>query len=194
MEKIEFEGEIYYFLNNTFVDQTFCRVSDELSKKLANNYFKKDDYLALNKDELLEYVKKMKEAEQFSACRDACLYGLKNYENDEEFIKKILPIITSVYRALKQPSLAISVAQNYTDLYKCDSAPLWTSVSAAFCDVGDYNSCLKFIKLAIKKQRQTKTPSPELAEVLKRVAKSLNMTNEEIKKYVLKNADEDEDL
>jgi len=191
MEKIEYEGEIYYFLNNTFVDQTFCRVSDDLAKKLAGMFFKKDDYLALNKDELLEYIKKMKESEQFLICRDACLYGLKQY-NDEEFVKKVLPIITSVYRALKQPSLAISVAQNYTDLYKCDSAPLWTSVSAAFCDVGDYNSSLKFIKLAIKKQRQTKTPSPELMEVLKRVAKSLNMTKEEIKKYVLKTDDEDE--
>lgn len=184
MEKIELDGEVYYFINNKFVDSMFCAVPDEIAKKLSYKFFKKYDYENYSKEEILEFVKNLKTGEQYQKTKEVCEYALSKFGEDESFVKTILPITVSTYRALHQSHLAISVAQKYTDLFKCDSSALWTSVAAAYCDVGEYKQSLTFIKLAVKKQRQTRLPSFELKEVIKRVAKSLNMTKQEILKII----------
>ena len=191
MEKIELDGEVYYFVNNSFVDSSFCRVPDEIQKKLSQIHFKQFDYRSYKKDELISFLKALKESEQHIKAKEVAEFALNAYKDDEGVIKLVLPIITSVYRHLHQSSLAISVAQKYTDLYKCDSSALWTSIAAAYCDVGEFKQALTFLKLAIKKQRGTRMPSFEQKEVLKRIAKELNMDEKEIERTLNLKDEED---
>lgn len=191
MEKIELDGEIYYFINNSFVDSSFCRVPDEIQRKLSQIHFKQFDYKSYKKEELLSFLKALKESEQFIKAKEVAEFALQTYCDDQMLVKQVLPIITSVYRHLHQSALAISVAQKYTDLYKCDSSALWTSIAAAYCDVGEFKEALTFIKLAIRKQRGTRMPSFEQKEVLKRIAKELNMDEKEIERIINVSGEED---
>ncbi len=191
MEKIELDGEIYYFVNNSFVDSSFCRVPDEIQRKLSQIHFKQFDYKSYKKEELLSFLKALKESEQFSKAKEVAEYALETFKDDEGVVKTVLPIMTSVLRHLHQSSLAISVAQKYTDLYKCDSSALWTSIASAYCDVGEFKEALTFIKLAIKKQRGTRMPSFEQKEVIKRIARELSMSEDEIEKIINVKNDED---
>ena len=191
MEKIELDGEIYYFVNNSFVDSSFCRVPDEIQRKLSQIHFKQFDYKSYKKEELLSFLKALKESEQFSKAKEVAEYALETFKDDEGVVKTVLPIMTSVLRHLHQSSLAISVAQKYTDLYKCDSSALWTSIASAYCDVGEFKEALTFIKLAIKKQRGTRMPSFEQKEVIKRIARELSMGEDEIEKIINVKNDED---
>ena len=191
MEKIELDGEIYYFVNNSFVDSSFCRVPDEIQRKLSQIHFKQFDYKSYKKEELLSFLKALKESEQFSKAKEVAEYALETFKDDEGVVKTVLPIMTSVLRHLHQSSLAISVAQKYTDLYKCDSSALWTSIASAYCDVGEFKEALTFIKLAIKKQRETRMPSFEQKEVIKRIARELSMGEDEIEKIINVKNDED---
>lgn len=194
MEKIELDGEMYYFINNSFVDSSFCRVPDEIQKKLSQIHFKQFDYKSYKKEELLSFLKGLKESEQYSKAKEVGEYALNIYADDQNFVKMVLPILTSTYRALHQPSLAISVAQKHTDLQKCDSPALWTSVASAYCDVGEFREALSFVKFAIRKQRGTRMPSFEQKEVLNRIAKNLNMTESEITQFINIKDEEDSDF
>lgn len=191
MEKIELDGEIYYFVNNSFVDSSFCRVPEEVQRKLSQIHFQKFDYKTYKKEDLISFLKALKESEQYLKAKEVGEFALQAYQDDQSVIKLVLPIITSVYRHLHQSALAISVAQKYTDLYKCDSPALWTSIAAAYCDVGEHREALTFLTLAIKKQRGTRMPSFEQKEVIKRIAKELNMDEKEVEQAMNLKDDED---
>lgn len=191
MEKIELDGETYYYINNSFVDSSFCRVPDEIQKKLSQIHFKQFDYKSYKKEELLSFFKALKESEQYIKAKEVGEYALQTFGDDQGFVKLVLPILTSTYRHLHQSALAISVAQKYTDLYKCDSSALWTSISSAYCDVGEFKEALTFIKMAIKKQRGTRFASFEQKEVIKRIAQNLNMSENEIERLISVKDEED---
>ncbi len=191
MEKIELDGEIYYYINNSFVDSTFCRVPDEIQKKLSEIHFKKFDYKQYKKEELLSFLKALKESGQHIKAKEVGEFILDQYHDDQNLVKLVLPILTSVLRSLHQSALAISIAQKYTDLYKCDSSALWTSVSAAFCDVGEFSQALEFLKLAIKKQRKTREVSFEQKSLLQRIAQNLKLDEKEVRAFLSLKDDED---
>ncbi len=191
MEKIELDGETYYYINNSFVDSSFCKVPDELQKRLSEIHFKKFDYKTYKKEELLSFLKALKESEQYVKAKEVGEFILENNKDDQNLIKLVLPILTSVLRNLHQSALAISVAQTYTDLYKCDSSALWTSISAAYCDVGEFSQALEFLKLAIKKQRKTREPSFEQKSLLQRIAQNLKLDEKEVRAFLSLKSDED---
>ena len=152
MEKIEYEGEIYYFLGDKFVDSSFLDVSENMSKKLFENHFK-INYKTLTEKQALEFLKQAKQMKAYDTCKDICFWILDNTE-DPNMTKKILPILTSTLRALKNPKKAIEIAQEFTDKQKCDSAALWASVAMAYYDLFDYKNALSFVNLAQRKERK----------------------------------------
>lgn len=176
MEKIELDGEVYYYINNRFVDSTFCAVSKSVNEKLCELFYKNLDFGAFSKEQLLDFVKKSKDAEQFSVAKNACAVGLEKFLQDEMFVRQILPIYTSLLRSLGQPKLAVEMAQKYTDLCSCDSFALWISVAAASCDVGEFKDAIMFLKLAKQKKRShTFEEDSEFSFVENRIKKALNV-------------------
>lgn len=176
MEKIELNGEIYYYINNRFVDSTFCSVDKTTNEKLSEIYFKNIDLNLFSKEQLLDFIKKTKDAEQFATTKTGCKVGLQKFGRDENFVKIILPILTSTLRNLNQPRLAIEVAQKYTDLLKCDSSALWLSVASCSCDIGEFKDALNFLKLAKQKSRtHSFEEESEFSLVENRIKKALDI-------------------
>lgn len=168
MEKIEFEGEVYYINKNIFYDSCFMQVSKEVSTKLAAHYLKDVDINTLHRDQLLEHIKKLKNMEEYAACVSAIYKGLKIYQ-DIPLIKDVLPILTSCYRFMGRPQDAISVAKEYLRDYECGSIPLYTSMAAAFCDVGNYEEAKKYAGVAYAQQGGGVGYKNELSLVYERI-------------------------
>ena len=177
MEKIEFEGEIYYLINNKFVDSSFCSVDKSTNEKLCELYYQNMDFGKMSKEQLLEFIKKTKENEQFALTKKACSVALEKFSADENFIKIVLPIQTSCLRSLGMPNLALDVAQKYTDLVpNCDSYALWISVAAACCDQKDFKGAITYLGLAKQKKRgHMFDEESEFSAVEERIKKALNL-------------------
>ncbi|MGN0812326.1 MAG: hypothetical protein ACI4MQ_02305 [Candidatus Coproplasma sp.] len=171
MEKIEFEGEVYYVNKNVFYDSSFMQVSKEISDKLAAHYLKNKDVSKLNKEQLLEYIKSIKNMEEHALCINTINDGLKIYK-DTSFVKDVLPILTSCYRAIGRPRDAISIAKQYLKDYLCDSVALFTSMAAAFCDVGEYEEAKKYAGIAYAQQGGGVGYQNELSLVYARIHKA----------------------
>ena len=175
MKKIEYNGEIYYFYNNKFVDSTFIEVDSQIKKELAKIMFSEQDYKSYNEKELLNFIKETKQAEAFLICKEACLYGLENNDFSFTFKKVILPILTSTLRNLKQASIAIEKCSKYTLDEKYVSVPLCTSLASAYCDVGDYESAFKYANIAYAIQGGGLGYKSELSLVYMRIKKESNI-------------------
>ena len=177
MEKIELDGEIYYYINNKFVDSTFCSVDKNTNEKLSALFYKNMDFSTFSKEKLLTFIKQTKDAQQFSVAKNACAVALEKFSADENFVKLVLPIYTSVLRNIGMPNLALEVAQKYTDLVpNCDSVALWISVSSACCDVGEFKDAIMYLKLAKQKKRgHVFEEESEFSMLENRIKKALNV-------------------
>ncbi len=177
MEKIEMDGEIYYYLNNRFVDSSFCSVDKNTNEKLCALFYKNMDFNTFSKEKLLDFIKQTKDAEQFLVTKNACAVALEKFVADENFVKLVLPIYTSTLRSIGMPNLALDVAQKYTDLVaNCDSFALWISVAAACCDLGQFKDAIMYLNLAKQKKRgHTFDEDSEFAALENRIKKALNV-------------------
>lgn len=97
MQKIEYDGEIYYYMKGRFVDSTFIEVDETTKDKLAKIVYSKVDYKTLSKNELVAFAKEVKDTKQYSLAETICLYCLETFKEDAFLIKGILPILTSCY-------------------------------------------------------------------------------------------------
>ena len=177
MQKIEYDGEIYYFLNGRFVDSSYIEVDKITKTKLAEIVFSKVDYKSLSKDKLIAFLKEVKEAEKFNLAKNICLYCMETYKEDVFLIKIVLPILTSCYRMCGQPEKAISVSKEFMCSSKYESVPFLTSLSAAYCDIKDYKNARKFAKIAYAQQGGSTGAKTELSLVFMRIKKEAGEEN-----------------
>lgn len=171
MEQFEYEGEIYYFNKGQFYDDKFMSVEKSIADKLAEVYFSDVDYKTLSAEKLLEYIKQVKDAGQVLPAKNACVYGLQRYESDVNFVSTALPMLTSVLRQTGSPRQAVDAAKKYISIFgmKAASVPFYTSVAAAYCDLGDYASAKKFADRAYSMQGGGKGYATELSLVYRRI-------------------------
>ncbi len=177
MEKIELDGEIYYYLNNRFVDSSFCSVDKNTLEKLSALFYKNLDFNTFSKEKLLEFIKQNKDAEQLAIAKNACAVGLEKFGADENFVKMVLPIYTSILRGLGMPNLALDVAQKHTDLCpNCDSPALWISVASACLDLKQFKDAMMYLSFAKQKKRGHKfEEESEFSAVENRLKKALGV-------------------
>ena len=172
MQKIEFEGETYYYINGRFTDSSFIEVDIGLRSKLAEKVFTNVDYKCKSQAELVDYLKELKEAEVYSLAKEVCLFCLEKYSEDDYLIRTVLPILTSCYRKIGQPSKAIELLKIYPSIYnQHGSVALLTSLAAAFCDVGDYINARKYANIAYARQGGGTGEKNELSLVYMRIKK-----------------------
>ncbi len=171
MDKFEYEGENFYFHKGQFYDETFMSVEKTLGDKLAQNYFSATDYTSLSPEKLIEYIKSVKDAGQVLPAKNACVYGLEKFAYDRGFVGAALPMLTSVLRQTGSPREAVEAGKKYLKLLgeKAASVPFYTSLAAAFCDLGDYASAKKCADCAYRMQGGGKGYANELSLVYRRL-------------------------
>ena len=171
MQKIEYNGETYYYINTKFVDSSFIEVNKTIKDKLSDIVFTKE-YKSMGKDELIAYVKEVKESDVYYLASEICEYCVLIYSNDVEVVRTILPIATSCYRKIGRPKDAINLVQQFPKIYhKYGSVALLTSLAAAYCDIGDYINAKKYAKMAYARQGGGTGAKTELSLVFMRIKK-----------------------
>ncbi len=168
--EIEYDNEIYYFINNKFLDSSYLQVPDAIGLELARIYFSKMDYKSMSTLELLEYIKSIKQSNYTYKLEETCEYGLEKFFNDEYFIKSVLPMYLSVLRIQGKPQKAIEVGQRYR-LATYTSVPFFTSLAAAYCDIQDYDNARKYANIAYAMQNGGQGYQTELSLVFARIKK-----------------------
>lgn len=168
MNRFIFENENYYYINNKFYDSSFIEVDAKLGARLLRPYYKDFNFNLLSKDELLTLIHTAKEMGLYLVSKEASEYGLKTYK-DFSFITIVSPILSSSLRKLNKPQEATEIIEKYNITNQMKSAPLLTSIAAAYCDLNDFILAKKFADHACAKLRAIKQDSPELAMVYKRI-------------------------
>ncbi len=122
----------------------FIEVQSALEQELAEAYFSGVDFKQLDDKGLLNLIKQFKALELFTQCRDMCEYGLEKFKNIDniDFIRIVLPILSSCYRNMKLPNSAIDLYKKYNNRAYSSGAYL-TSIAAAYCDVENFEEALK---------------------------------------------------
>ena len=172
-KEITVNGETYRQINGKWVDSTYLVPPMDVLREILKSEVNLHSIEECTMDELIDSFNKLRnyeligEAEavaqelyeRFSACRDI------------DRLRWILPIRTSMLRSLDQSRSAIELYRCALDNYgkDIDSAPLLTSVAAAYCDVSDYDTAKQFAGKALALGGYTL----ELTKVYARINKAL---------------------
>ena len=175
MEKINYEGELYYIANGKVFDEHFLEVSLDISKKIMSEYYMHIDYKSLNEEEFISFLREVKISEQYNFCIDCIIYGLGKFSNSKNYYGLVFPMLTSCYRAMGKSQQAIEFFKtNNNLLLSVASVALYTSLAAAYCDVGDYAKAREFANRAYAMQGGGTNHKNELSLVFMRIKKESN--------------------
>ena len=170
MEKIDYDGEKFYFQKGTIYDASFVEIPKNLAVDILAYYFNQIDYHDYNEDALLTFINDLKTAELYADCLKIINFGLGKFSTSVNYHKVVFPIITSCYRSLKQPQEAINFwFKNKATYGYCISTPLLTSLAAAYCDIGNYDLAKKCADHAYAIQGGGKGYNTELSLVYRRI-------------------------
>lgn len=177
MQKIEFQNEIYYYHNNRFLDSMFIEVDENTAKELAKEILLNIDYSEYSSEGLRDYIIDLKEAGLYKSAKDACLYGIDKYPIKTDFLKVVIPILTSCLRGFGNPEEAIKVAMVYLFRKEVHSVPYFTSLAAAYCDIKDYSNALKYANRGYATQGGGTGERNELSLVYRRIKREMGENN-----------------
>ena len=170
MTKIEYEGEIYYFNNGKVYDSFFMEIPQIISEKILGKYYEELDCENFDENQFLEHIKNLKSSRFFIKCIKIIEFAIEKFNKSIDFCKAVLPIATSCYRLNNQPQQAIDFWKTKRESFRsCISAPLFTSLAAAYCDIQDYITAKKLANTACALSNGPNNMSPELISVYARI-------------------------
>ena len=173
-EEIEFNGNTYLYYDGSFVEKgTYIIPTENILKEIAAKYYSNYNFTDKNNKELKKKIKELKENKAYSISLKVCLFYYEKNKDKIEEIRYILPVITSLYRLMHKSEKAIETNENAYKNYgkKVFSVPLFTSVAAAYCDLGDYERARKFCNIAYAEQGGGTGQENELSLVYYRIKK-----------------------
>ena len=138
MDKYYIDGEEYIFKNGKWLTSSFMIPPLAIVNKLNKMMQSSGNIEKMRMDELLEVVDNSRERENYRLAEQALERAMTIAKEDE--IKIILPRLTSNYRKQGKPQEAIDVSEKYLSQYgtMLYSPMLFTSIAAAYCDLGDF--------------------------------------------------------
>ena len=157
MEKyptVEIDGEIYRNINGRWVDSSSLVPPREILKQIIRKFYYFDSLVKYSAKELREqllYCKNEELTDEAIAIADELQsryeVGVRG-RADISGLRWLLPVRTSLYRMKGNPRKAIEI---YLDAMSrwgdgVVSGPLYVSIAAAFCDIGDYETAIEFCK------------------------------------------------
>ena len=169
-DQIEYKGQTYNRRNGMWFDKNYMRVA-HLEQTLNKLYVQKNPIGDKTPEELIREGDSYKKSAYYHL-------AIKYYE---EALKKptlencqyVLPRITSCYRRQGLSKRAIDLFERAQEVFGRDihTAPLFTSVAAACCDIQDYEKAKKYANKAFSINGWA---SAELKAVYGRIRKETN--------------------
>lgn len=139
-EKIELtlEGKKYIRRGEQWTDSSYIIVPETLQRKLNKAYSESINVAHVSYEDLIKEADRFKESSSYKLAIDYYEEALKKATSSD--VRYILPRITSCYRHTGQPQKAIEVCSEAKREYGSGflSAPLLTSMAAAYCDMHKY--------------------------------------------------------
>lgn len=137
MEKYLCEGKTYYYQNGKWFDSSYISVHQSMVSKL-NKLLDKDKIVQQDFSEACKTIDRAKEEGNLTLALEMSNRLIVECRTWD--IQLLLPRITSIYRAIGNPNKAIQVSDEYIEKYGKEvySPMLFTSIAAAYCDLGDY--------------------------------------------------------
>lgn len=174
IEKIEYNGNTYYFIDGNIVDEYFIMLPENILAEVAYAYFSKIDYRFLPIDEAKEFMMSAKNNCAPRIAYKAGLYYLEERDLTTREIQFILPVFISACRKMGSSNKAIEYAEKYISKSSayCSSA-LLTSLAAAYCDKGEYAKARRICNRAYAMQGGSQGYTTELSLVYKRIKNAL---------------------
>lgn len=141
MESYELDGQTYYFKNGKWLTSNYMTVPTSLLGRL--NKMVLDNKTEKTVQELISLLDGAKLGYNIPLALNVSNDALKKATPKE--LKFLLPRVTSVYRKNNQAEKAIRVAQEYLNQYgtSVQSSVLFTSIAAAYCDLGEIEAARK---------------------------------------------------
>lgn len=167
---VEIDGKNYYYDGKYFFDEFFIVLQGAELKEVAGKYFSSIDWQTLNVDELLDFIKKMKNNGLCYQAKKTIYSAMFKFKDDANFLYAVLPLYTSCCREMNLPQEAVDVAEGFLPI--CGgSVALYTSLAAAYCDLKNYEKAKKYARIAYAKQGGSKGYKNELSLLFLRLQK-----------------------
>lgn len=137
-EEVVYSGKKYTRVKGKWVDSNYMAVPhlQKILDKLFEEQRNTDDFTL---EELIAEGDRFKSAENYHLAIKYYVTALETTQ-DVNTYRYVLPRLTSCYRGQGQAAKAIELFERLTRQYggKLHSAPLCTSIAAAYCDVKEY--------------------------------------------------------
>lgn len=169
MNIVNYDGERYYCMKNKFLDSSFIEVELNLAKKLFMELYPNPDYNTFDSEKIMDYIKLSKDIGLLEITKDACMHVLDKRRESEILVKKTLPILTSTYRALKNPNEAIKIASQYVADTNYVSVALLTSLASAYLDIKEPKTAKKYLARAQERSGNKGVMDAEVSAVYSRI-------------------------
>ncbi len=168
IEELDYNNKKYIRVNGKWVDPKTYMTVPYLQSTLDNLWSLQNPKENLPIEKLVVEADRLKEAGNYGLASKYYETALKNSSVDHRYV---LPRLTSCYRLQGLPGKAIEYYKYTSALYgnRIQSAPLFTSIAAAYCDIQDYESAKRFADRAFAFSKGT--ASGELAAVYGRIRK-----------------------
>ncbi len=172
MEKIEYNGDTFYYAKGKLYDSSFIEVPSNVSYPILTKRFENIDCTNYGEDEFLELLREVKNAGAYQKCIDLILdVGFVRFQKSKSFLSVMFPMVTSCYRSMHKPEKAIEFWQENKDKYAMASVSFLTSLAAAYCDIEDYDQAKHFADQAYSLQGGYQGYMTELSLVYERIRK-----------------------
>ena len=178
MQKIELDGRIYYYNGKYFCDENFFVLEGAILGAVSREYYKSVQVDTLSNDDFMEYVVNLKKCGLVYEARKMIEKGFVERGKDGSLLFKLLPVYTSCCREMNQPQRAIACAEKLLPICGGSSAT-YTSLAAAYCDVGDYENAKRCAGIAYAKQGGGQGYTTEVSLVFKRIQKETGEKSED---------------
>lgn len=145
MEEYSYKNKKYYFSDGVWLTSNFLAVPTELQSELNRQLIDKVDFSKKSVSELLAIIDKSR-IEQSNTQLAGKLLKIALQKADDRERMMVLPRATSNLRMIGHPQEAIDLAQEYMSRYGLGvaSAPLYTSMGAAYADLDNLTVARKY--------------------------------------------------
>lgn len=171
MKKYVLEDKEYAYRNGKWFTSNNMTAPTSVVGKLNKLLIEDEDLETKTTEELKSIIDGSRSGENYSLAAKALEEGLRRaiVENNISVIRNFLPRLTSNYRKIGKPQMAIDISKEYIDRYQKQvwSSALFTSIAAAYCDLGDISTARKYANLA--RSLSAGINSPELINVYARI-------------------------
>ena len=181
MEEYYYKGQKYLFSNGVWLTQNYLSVPTSMQGELNKLLYEQKDFSNKSVAELLEIIDKSRAEKNNIQLAEKLLKIALQKANDKERVH-VLPRRTSNLRMVGRPLDAIALANDYITRYRdaVMSHALFTSMGAAYCDLGNYKMARSYANRAYATGGKG---DPDLKELYQRLDREISPVKKTQNRY-----------